>query len=88
MFGKFYCLLITGNCVKIIEISTGKFYFFSSINKACFSHVTRPSVHSFHCSPCFPQYGHHELKKKTLEKQRYRTSGASVEIFFIDRGGL
>jgi len=40
-----------------------------------------PSVH------CFPQYGRHELKKKTLEKQRYRTSGASAEIFFVDRRG-
>jgi len=46
----------------------GKFYFTPSINKACSSQTTRPSVHSFHYSPCFPQYGRHELKKKNSWK--------------------
>ena len=41
-----------------------------------------PSVHSFHYSPCFPQYARHELKKN----RRYKTNGANAEIFFIEGG--
>jgi hypothetical protein len=73
MYWECYCLLKAENCIKTVDILTGKFYFFPSIMRdphrlpIQWSTLMNYSPWGITLDHSFTEYGRHELNKNLLQ---------------------